>query len=141
MDVVFLFSGGFPYVWFFIAAAITSFCCLCALWAVRLSPLSILWRVKRKNFCWGSRTESSLKKAACGCSCSCGVSVEGSDFIPAPYANGSARDMHERAPVVAKRAEGAERQSGASLMELLVPEIPTHVLSYLDIIRASAVFR
>ncbi|XP_042504309.1 F-box protein SKIP8-like isoform X2 [Macadamia integrifolia] len=34
--------------------------------------------------------------------------------------------MHERAPVV------AELQSGSSMMELLVPEITTHALSYLD---------
>lgn len=31
-----------------------------------------------------------------------------------------------------KKAVVAERQGGASMMELLVPEITTHALSYLD---------
>ncbi|XP_043698270.1 F-box protein SKIP8-like isoform X2 [Telopea speciosissima] len=128
MDSISLFSGGFPYVSFYIVAVITAFCCLCALWALRLSPLIILLKVKRKESDGGYSTENSLKKKACGCNCSCGRSGEGSDstLSCAPYPNGSVGNMHERAPVV------VERQSGASMMELLVPEITTHALSYLD---------
>ncbi|ERN14088.1 hypothetical protein AMTR_s00021p00230990 [Amborella trichopoda] len=55
----------------------------------------------------------SSKKKACECSCSCARSS---------YANGSAGEKYEK----------PDRQSGASMMEQLVPEITTHALSYLD---------
>ncbi|XP_010662171.1 F-box protein SKIP8-like [Vitis vinifera] len=44
----------------------------------------------------------------------------------ATYLNGGAEEMQDRALVV------SERQTGASMMEQLVPEITTHALSYLD---------
>ncbi|XAR55149.1 hypothetical protein NMG60_11030561 [Bertholletia excelsa] len=54
-----------------------------------------------------------------------------------PYLNGSydngGGEMRDRAPmVVAAPPAPAERQTGASMMEQLVPEITTHALSYLD---------
>ncbi|XP_042487861.1 F-box protein SKIP8-like [Macadamia integrifolia] len=129
-----LSSGGSSSVSFYIAAVITAFFCFFALWAVRLSPLSILWRLKLKKSDGSCGTQSSSKKKVCGCSCSCGGSGEASNstFPYSLYANGYAGDMHERGPVVTERADGAERQSGASMMEQLVPEITTHALSYLD---------
>uniref|UniRef100_F6HB54 F-box protein SKIP8 n=1 Tax=Vitis vinifera TaxID=29760 RepID=F6HB54_VITVI len=44
----------------------------------------------------------------------------------AAYLNGGAEEMQDRALVV------SERQTRASMMEQLVPEITTHALSYLD---------
>ncbi|XP_043716037.1 F-box protein SKIP8 [Telopea speciosissima] len=133
-SIISLLSGGSSNLALYIAAAITAFCCLCALWAFRLSPLSIFWRLKLKESDGGCGTQSSSNKKVCGCSCSCGGSGEASNstFLSSPYANGYVGDMHDRGPVVAERADGAERQSGASMMEQLVPEITTHALSYLD---------
>ncbi|KAJ4954885.1 hypothetical protein NE237_011668 [Protea cynaroides] len=134
MENIALLLNGSSYVSLYIAAAITAFCCLCALWAVRLSPLNGIWRRKLKESNGGCFTEGSSKKKACCCSCSCCGSGEASNSTSpsAPYPNGTAGDMLERAPVVAERAEGVERQSEASMMEQLVPEITTHALSYLD---------
>ncbi|KAA8520965.1 hypothetical protein F0562_011638 [Nyssa sinensis] len=71
----------------------------------------------------------------CNCACSCNGSLGNSDLVTptttAPYLNGvgssGGGEMLDRAPMVA-----AERQTGASMMEQLVPEITTHALSYLD---------
>ncbi|XP_010267603.1 PREDICTED: F-box protein SKIP8 isoform X1 [Nelumbo nucifera] len=130
MERTFLSEGDFSSVSFYLVAGFTAFCCLFALWAVRPSTSSILRKVssKKSEGGGGGGARSSSKKKACGCTCSCGGGggVPNSSPASAPYANGSAGEMHERAPVV------AERQTGASMMEQLVPEITTHALSYLD---------
>ncbi|MED6145879.1 F-box protein skip8 [Stylosanthes scabra] len=65
--------------------------------------------------------------------CSCNGAVSPSDS--APYLNGAASQMLDPTPPVpapVAPAVLAERRTGSSMMEELVPEITTHALSYLD---------
>ncbi|KAI3422960.1 F-box domain-containing protein [Psidium guajava] len=100
----------------FVAAVATALCLLlsCLLLAVVAS--------KSKK-----PAKQSVSLKACDCACSCGSSALNSDSAPmavgATYVNGGG---------AAEVALAAERQSGASMMEQLVPEITTHALSYLD---------
>uniref|UniRef100_A0A7C9DGP6 F-box domain-containing protein n=1 Tax=Opuntia streptacantha TaxID=393608 RepID=A0A7C9DGP6_OPUST len=100
---------------FVLAFAATFVCCLLALFSVRfLSPLS-------KSPSRG--VETSTASDSKDCSCSCNGAVLNSDSTVA-LANGG----DEMPAMVA----AAEKQTGASMMEQLVPEITTHALSYLD---------
>ncbi|XP_030540232.1 F-box protein SKIP8 [Rhodamnia argentea] len=100
----------------FVAAVATALCLLlgCLL-------LTVVSSKSKKP----SKQSVSLKP--CDCACTCGSSVPNSDSAPmavgATYVNGGG---------AAEVAAAAERQSGASMMEQLVPEITTHALSYLD---------
>ncbi|KAL9434608.1 hypothetical protein AB3S75_029288 [Citrus x aurantiifolia] len=73
-----------------------------------------------------SATSATARKKSCNCTCSCNG--------PAA-ASAAEREMLEvgrHAATAAAAAVVAERGSGASMMEQLVPEITTHALSYLD---------
>lgn len=116
----------------FIAAVFTALCFLLALFTVRSFALTI---TKLKLDGRGSGGEASVRRnkkkgKLCDCRyCCCNGVVLGSDSDIAPYLNGGCggtADMLEKTPVV------TEKQTGASMMEQLVPEITTHALSYLD---------
>lgn len=96
------------------AAAATALCFLGALWAVRSDAGERIRRSKKK------------KKKGSECTCSCG----GGDAVPS--VNGDMGAEFEREAPKAAAAMAVERQTGASMMEQLVPEITTHALSYLD---------
>ncbi|KAL6979444.1 F-box protein skip8 [Sarracenia purpurea var. burkii] len=116
MEVVSLFSGDFPSQSFLVALVVTALCCF---FAVRLKS-------KPSDGVGGT----SFKTRDCNCACSCKLCGGVSDSVATATAT-----MLERAPVVvvsAAAAAAGERQTGASMMEQLVPEITTHALSYLD---------
>lgn len=88
MEIASIFGGHFSSPSFFVAAAVTGFCCLFAFLAVRLSQR---------------------------------------DYQSHDSVTGGGGEMLEVSSAVV-----VERQTGASMMEQLVPEITTHALSYLD---------
>ena len=127
MEIAPSFAGDFSFFQFLGAIAVSGLCFVFAIFAVRLSPASF-GRKSRSVESDGSGTGASLRKA-CSCACSCNSSGSGlatATAPAAPYLNGGVEEMLDRAPVV------SERQTGASMMEQLVPEITTHALSYLD---------
>uniref|UniRef100_A0A5B7B1U6 Putative F-box protein SKIP8 n=1 Tax=Davidia involucrata TaxID=16924 RepID=A0A5B7B1U6_DAVIN len=131
MEIAFAFSCNFSFLSLFITLAVTALSCLFALFAIRSSPLRKSKSVESDG---GGGGNSLTKTCNCTCSCNGGAGAGNSDLMAttmAPYLNGGStsggEEMLERAPVVA-----AERQTGASMMEQLVPEITTHALSYLD---------
>lgn len=79
--------------------------------------------------------QNSSKRNSCNCVCSCNLRAA-TATVTAPYINGGdctgngGGEVLERA--LANVVVAAERQTGASMMEQLVPEITTHALSYLD---------
>lgn len=98
------------------AAAATALCFLGALWAVRSDAGERIRRSKKKK-----------KKKGGECTCSCG----GGDAVPSVNGDMGA-ECEREAPKAAAAMAAVERQTGASMMEQLVPEITTHALSYLD---------
>ncbi|KAK8963580.1 F-box protein SKIP8 [Platanthera guangdongensis] len=98
---------------FYIAACAAAFCMVSSLVALK----------------FGSRGFTKKKKMSCHCSSSRGhdgcsdAGNSGREISAAPQNRDSAGK---------DKAAAAERQSGASMMEQLVPEITTHTLSYLD---------
>lgn len=62
---------------------------------------------------------------ACDCSCSCGGGAGGNS-------RGESSSARLSRDVAGKDKAAAEKHSGVSMMEQLVPEITTHTLSYLD---------
>ncbi|XWS50108.1 hypothetical protein CRYUN_Cryun12cG0060300 [Craigia yunnanensis] len=73
-------------------------------------------------------TKEATHSSSCNCSCSCN-GTSGSSAFP----NGGSAGPAEEGMVTADVSKVvAERLSGASMMEQLVPEITTHALSYLD---------
>ncbi|GMN31504.1 hypothetical protein TIFTF001_003294 [Ficus carica] len=119
---------------FSLAIVFTTLCFFLALFSVRSLPLRP--RPAESDGGCGSGSDASegkkrkrCKKSEelCDCRCCCSNgTVGGSDCETAPYLNGGGADMAENGPVL------SERQTGASMMEQLVPEITTHALSYLD---------
>lgn len=117
-----------------IAAIVTFLCFLLALFAaVHIRRAKALQSVGE-----GGLSDSLVGARNCDCTCSLngGVVIGGSDprasitssaSSSMPYLNGRVVEVLEKAPVVV-----TERQTGASMMEQLVPEITTHALSYLD---------
>ncbi|EXC24701.1 hypothetical protein L484_003143 [Morus notabilis] len=101
----------------FVAIVFTALCFFLVLFSARSLPL---WpRLLQSD--GGEKRSEKL----CDCRCCCNGSVGGcSEGETAPYLNGT--EMAENWPVL------RERQTGASMMEQLVPEITTHALSYLD---------
>jgi heme A synthase len=93
--------------YFLVAATVTALCFLLALRAVRSIAFS---RAPKSE---GGDFATSAAKRVCNCVCSC---------------NGGFAD----GDMVVGAAAAAERVTGASMMEQLVPEITTHALSYLD---------
>ncbi|KAG6577135.1 F-box protein SKIP8 [Cucurbita argyrosperma subsp. argyrosperma] len=122
-----LLSQPFP-----IAAIVTFLCFLLALFAaVRLVSVPYIRRTKTVQL-----EGVGTRNFNCTCSLNGGVAIGGlnpraeitsSTSTSMPYLNGRAVEVLEKAPVVV-----TERQTGASMMEQLVPEITTHALSYLD---------
>ncbi|KAK9275324.1 hypothetical protein L1049_022587 [Liquidambar formosana] len=111
---------------FFVAAIATALCCLFAFFAFRLSQSRSV-----KSGVTAGGGGIALEKS-CNCVCSCngsgGAKSESESLTSGLYLNGGsgAGGMCERSSVI------VERQTGASMMEQLVPEITTHALSYLD---------
>jgi len=98
----------------FVAVAVTALCFLLALFSLlRSFSLPRRFTPRRKHHCDCASDSASV--AAAGA---------------VPYLNGAA-EMLEPGPVPAPVAL-AERLTGSSMMEELVPEITTHALSYLD---------
>lgn len=98
----------------FVAVAVTALCFLLALFSLlRSFSLPRRFTPPRKHHCDCASDSASV--AAVGA---------------VPYLNGGA-EMLEPAPVPAPVVL-AERLTGSSMMEELVPEITTHALSYLD---------
>ncbi|XP_059443753.1 F-box protein SKIP8-like [Corylus avellana] len=97
--------------YFLVAATVTVLCLLLALLAVR--SIAFCRGAPESE---GGDSATSAAKRVCNCVCSCNGGF-------------AVRDM-----VVEKAAAAAvaERATGASMMEQLVPEITTHALSYLD---------
>lgn len=133
MEIASNFFTAFSSQSLFIAAVFTALCFLLALFTVRSFPLTIKLESAKPDGRGGSGAEFSVKRnkkmgKLCDCRCLCNGVVLGSDSETAPYLNGcgGSADMLEKTPVL------AERQTGASMMEQLVPEITTHALSYLD---------
>lgn len=131
MEFIFLSLLSQPIV----VAAFTLLCCAIGVFAVRLLP--------RKSQSWGSVSgrigisaesdfASGKEAKSCGdCSCSCnGAVLKGGGSEGEKVANGGVGEMCEKKGTAA--AVVVERQTGASMMEQLVPEITTHALSYLD---------
>ncbi|GMH22636.1 hypothetical protein Nepgr_024479 [Nepenthes gracilis] len=114
----------------FVAFAVTFFCCALALFSVRFSSGRLKSRGPERS---GNAGTAIDPKKGCNCSCSCnGVVLSTDSSMVAPkaetYVNGGCGvEMCEKGLVAA-----ADRQTGASMMEQLVPEITTHALSYLD---------
>ncbi|KAH0453164.1 hypothetical protein IEQ34_017488 [Dendrobium chrysotoxum] len=98
------------------------FLCLAAGAAATFFLLSSLWALQ---FRFGGFRK---KKMACDCSCSRGGVGGGT----AGNGRGESSSARPNGDVVGKDKAAAERQSGVSMMEQLVPEITTHTLSYLD---------
>ncbi|RVX04039.1 F-box protein SKIP8 [Vitis vinifera] len=127
MEIASSFAGDFSFLQFLVALVVSGLCLVCALFAVRFSPASF-GRKSRSVESDGGGSGGSLRKA-CSCSCLCRSVESGpatATAAAAAYLNGGAEEMLDRALVV------SERQTGASMMEQLVPEITTHALSYLD---------
>ena len=127
MEIASSFAGDFSFLQFLVALVVSGLCLVCALFAVRFSPASF-GRKSRSVESDGGGSGGSLRKA-CSCSCLCRSVESGPATATAAasaYLNGGAEEMLDRALVV------SERQTGASMMEQLVPEITTHALSYLD---------
>ncbi|XP_020576397.1 F-box protein SKIP8-like [Phalaenopsis equestris] len=83
------------------------------------------------SFLWALRfrfRRFRKKKMECDCSCSCGSDGGGA----AGNSRGETSSAWASRDVAGKDKAAAERHSGASMMEQLVPEITTHALSYLD---------
>lgn len=120
-----IITSSFLSTQFLVAAIFTLFSLLLALLTVRST--------KSQERSDGSGTVSSARKKACNCSCSCNGVVEG-PRLPGTAAESSERVMLEleRNATTTTPSVVAERVSGASMMEQLVPEITTHALSYLD---------
>ncbi|XP_007040565.2 PREDICTED: F-box protein SKIP8 [Theobroma cacao] len=72
--------------------------------------------------------EEATSSPPCNCSCSCNGTSHSAVFLN----GGSAGPLQEGMVTADVSKVAAERQSGASMMEQLVPEITTHALSYLD---------
>ncbi|WRX19233.1 SnoaL-like domain - like 2 [Theobroma cacao] len=72
--------------------------------------------------------EEATSSPPCNCSCSCNGTSHSAVFLN----GGSAGPVQEGMVTADVSKVAAERQSGASMMEQLVPEITTHALSYLD---------
>ncbi|WJZ82030.1 hypothetical protein VitviT2T_001826 [Vitis vinifera] len=127
MEIASSFAGDFSFLQFLVALVVSGLCLVCALFAVRFSPASF-GRKSRSVESDGGGSGGSLRKA-CSCDCLCRSAESGpatATAAAAAYLNGGAEEMLDRALVV------SERQTGASMMEQLVPEITTHALSYLD---------
>lgn len=127
MEIASSFAGDFSFLQFLVALVVSGLCLVCALFAVRFSPASF-GRKSRSVESDGGGSGGSLRKA-CSCSCLCRSVESGpatATAAAAAYLNGGEEEMLDRALVV------SERQTGASMMEQLVPEITTHALSYLD---------
>uniref|UniRef100_A0A2P2IJ67 F-box domain-containing protein n=1 Tax=Rhizophora mucronata TaxID=61149 RepID=A0A2P2IJ67_RHIMU len=127
---------------FLVATSLTLLSLLLAFFTLRLkSPKSLRPNniIINNNKNIPNKPSSAVVKPTCSCCCSCNdVSLCGSsETRPASesssreYANGGgeAADMVVAATAA---ASAAEKQTGASMMEQLVPEITTHALSYLD---------
>ncbi|GAB4834577.1 F-box protein skip8 [Ancistrocladus abbreviatus] len=131
-----LFNFSFPPL--VVTFSVTLLCCLLTI----LFSLRFSFRKPKSLEAESTASCSKIKSCSCSCSCSCnGVVLSGADYSASlkaadTYANGgtiAAGGMGENGPVVlAAGATVAERQTGASMMEQLVPEITTHALSYLD---------
>lgn len=109
----------------FLSGAVTFICCVFTVAAAILTRRS---KSARKN----------SGEDSCSCACSRG-SCGGGHFETTSFLNGESssgssvfggveREMVEKVPVTV----AAEKLTGASMMEQLVPEITTHALSYLD---------
>lgn len=109
------------------AAVATALCLLLAFAFLLLSVVSSKSKKPPSSSSPSAKQLASLK--ACDCPCTCGSSVPDSDSDSAPMAVGM---TYANGGGAAEVAAAAERQSGASMMEQLVPEITTHALSYLD---------
>ncbi|KAG6473000.1 F-box protein SKIP8-like [Zingiber officinale] len=90
---------------FVIASGAAIFCCVCTFWALRSNPGGVFWQLKRTKFC----RAGDISAGDCDGHC-----------------------VDENMALGDKKAVVVERQGGASMMELLVPEITIHALSYLD---------
>ncbi|PSS04257.1 F-box protein [Actinidia chinensis var. chinensis] len=125
METASIFSVDFSSPSFFVALAVTAICFVFAPIAVRLKSKS------------DERGGGSLKKSCnCVCSCSDTLAATATATVTAETyltggSEGGGGELLEMAPAVVAPAAG-ERQTGASMMEQLVPEITTHALSYLD---------
>lgn len=127
MEIASSFAGDFSFLQFLVALVVSGLCLVCALFAVRFSPASF-GRKSRSVESDGGGSGGLLRKA-CSCACLCRSAESGpatATAAAAAYLNGGEEEMLDRALVV------SERQTGASMMEQLVPEITTHALSYLD---------
>ncbi|KDP25276.1 hypothetical protein JCGZ_20432 [Jatropha curcas] len=83
-----------------------------------------------------SHATSPKVTKTCNCCCSCNGTLENSDSSSPATGTGHVNGGVAAAEMVAAAAslteKTVERQTGASMMEQLVPEITTHALSYLD---------
>ncbi|PON68998.1 F-box domain containing protein [Trema orientale] len=115
---------------FFVAVFFTALCfVLAALFTVRSLP--------RRRHLQSDGGEDRLKrKKLCNCACCCSTgsngTLGGSESETAPYLNGGCGGSGGTEMLENGGAVLIERQTGASMMEQLVPEITTHALSYLD---------
>ncbi|XP_021642698.2 F-box protein SKIP8 isoform X3 [Hevea brasiliensis] len=110
---------------FLLASSLTILSLLLALLAIRSKfP---------KSHPSSSRATSSKRTKTCNCCCSCNGSIENSDSSSVASITGHLNGVASAVDMVAAVSDKvAERQTGASMMEQLVPEITTHALSYLD---------
>ncbi|XVE58085.1 hypothetical protein DITRI_Ditri04bG0142200 [Diplodiscus trichospermus] len=94
-----------------------------------LAVRSFLTRPHKPN---ASGPATSAGKATGSSSCECSCSCNGTS-VSSVYLNGGIAGPAEKVMLMADVSKVvAERQSGASMMEQLVPEITSHALSYLD---------
>ncbi|XP_057415365.1 F-box protein SKIP8 [Lotus japonicus] len=100
---------------FLVAVIVTALCFFLALFSL-LRPFSFPSSLRKK---------STPPRKHCDCALSDSAAA-------VPYLNGGSAEMLEASHAPVAPVVLAERRTGSSMMEELVPEITTHALSYLD---------
>lgn len=139
MEISSIFSTDVLSQPFVVAATFTALCFLLGLFSV-LRSFSLSSSLK--NFRSSINSNGFSARNPCDCACSCNGSVgilDSASTSALPYLNGGGAEMLEATPTPTPTptptqtpAVLAERRTGVSMMENLVPEITTHALSYLD---------
>ncbi|XP_047327185.1 F-box protein SKIP8-like [Impatiens glandulifera] len=125
MEISYIFSDSFSSSSFLIALLLTAICCCYGILSIRLKPNS-----PRSD--GGDNTSLGLT-CDCICSCEIGTITGVTTTISKDFDSTIAREeTHSNGGVKPAKLALVERQTGASMMEQLVPEITTYMLSYLD---------
>lgn len=123
MGIASIFSDCFSSLSFLVAIVLTAICCFYGIVSVRL----------KYNSADSDGGDNSSLRLTCDCICSCDIgTITGVRTTTSKDSAGEEEETHSNGGVMPGKLALAERQTGASMMEQLVPEITTYVLSYLD---------